>query len=183
VSIDFEKLSSRRFNLPKADVFKRALKTFSLTERFLFYSFIIILVISTLLLVERVNTSFLIEVPDHERELIEGVIGSPRFVNPLLALSDADKDLVSLVYSGLMKATPQGAIVPDLAETYSISPDGLTYTFTLKKNLKFHDGSAITTDDVLFTIEKAQDQTIKSPKRANWDGVTVQKINDEEIPS
>ena len=115
MSIDFEKLSSRRFNLPKAEVFKRALKTFSLTERFLFYSFIVILVTSTLLLVERVNTSFLVEVPDHGGELIEGVIGSPRFVNPLLALSDADKDLTALVYSGLMRKTQDGDFIPDLA--------------------------------------------------------------------
>lgn len=181
MSIDFEKLFSKRFSLPKADVFKHALKTFSFTERFIFYSFVVILIASTLLLLERVNTSFLIEVPDHGGELIEGIVGSPRFVNPLLALSDADKDLVSLVYSGLMKATPGGTLVPDLAESYSISPDGLTYSFTLKTNARFHDGTPITTDDVVFTIEKAQDATLKSPKRANWDGVSIEKVDDREI--
>jgi len=76
---------------------------------------------------------------------------------------------------------PDGEIVPDLASSYEISNDGLSYTFTLKNDLTFHDGKPLTTDDVLFTIEKAQDQILKSPKRLNWEGVTVQKIDDKKI--
>ncbi|MCH7975051.1 MAG: ABC transporter substrate-binding protein, partial [Bacteroidetes bacterium] len=91
------------------------------------------------------------------------------------------RDLTALVYSGLLKATPDGGLVPDLAKSYTISNDGLNYTFVLRDDITFHDGEPITIDDILFTIEKTQDPTLKSPKRANWDGVAVTKINGQKI--
>jgi peptide/nickel transport system substrate-binding protein len=111
----------------------------------------------------------------------EGIIGTPRFINPLLASSDADKDLTALIYSGLTKKDSRGEIVPDLAENYTISPDGLTYTFTLHSDAVFHDGTPVTTDDVLYTITEATDPMIKSPKRVNWEGVLVKKIDERTI--
>ena len=125
----------------------------------------------------QVNKSLLVSVPDYGGSLTEGVIGSPRFINPLLAISDTDRDLTSLIYSGLLKVNPDGTLAPDLAEKYTISDDGLTYTFTLKKKAEFQDGTPVTADDVVFTIEKAQDPTLKSPRKANWDGVTVNKLD------
>jgi ABC-type transport system substrate-binding protein len=49
-----------------------------------------------------------------------------------LAVTDSDKDLSSLIYAGLMRQTPDGKLIPDLAEAYTISPDGTEYTFVLK---------------------------------------------------
>ena len=100
---------------------------------------------------------------------------------PILSISDADRDLTILVYSGLLRKTADGGYIPDLASKYEISKDGLTYTFTLRNNLTFHDGTPLTTDDVEFTIQKAKDPLIKSPKRPNWEGVSVQKIDDRTI--
>ncbi len=113
--------------------------------------------------------------------LTEGVIGSPRFINPLLAQSDTDRDLVALVYSGLMRPTGDGTLTVDLAKRYSISDDGLTYSFVLRDDARFHDGTPVTANDVAFTVALAQDSALKSPKRADWDGVTVETINDREI--
>ena len=138
-------------------------------------------VVTGLTFLAHLNNKFLVEVPDRGGEMTEGVVGIPRFVNPVLAVSDADKDVVSLVFSGLLKASPDGKLVPDLAASYTISPDGRTYTFTLRDNIFFHDGEPITTEDIEFTIQKIQDSTVKSPKRPIWDGVIVQKINDKEI--
>ena len=98
----------------------------------------------------------------------------PTLVNPVLATTDADKDLTSLVYSGLMRRQPDGSFIPDIAESYTISPDGLIYTFIIKKNIKFHDGSPLTADDIIFTIEKIKDPLIKSP-RTGWGQVTTTK--------
>ncbi len=120
------------------------------------------------------------KVPARGGEMTEGIIGSPRFINPLLAIGDADKDLSTLIYSGLMRATPEG-LVPDLAESYTISDDGLTYTFIIKDKAVFQDGTTVTTNDIEFTITKALDPAIKSPKRGNWDGVIVEKVSDKEI--
>lgn len=119
------------------------------------------------------STALSVETPGRGGTYIEGVVGNPRFVNPILALSEADRDLTMLVYSGLLKANPDGTLSPDIAESYTISDDGLTYTFTIKDDAVFHDGQEITADDVAFTVRAAQNPTIKSPRRANWEGVAV----------
>lgn len=139
------------------------------------------MLISSSVLVFRVNDLFLTEVPARGGSLSEGIIGSPRFINPLLAISDADRDLTALVYSGLLKALPDGTLVPDLAESFTVSDDGLTYTFKIRGGAEFHDGAQINAEDVEFTVLKAQSPGIKSPKRANWDSVSVERVNDLEI--
>lgn len=156
-------------------------RSFSLTEKTLFVIFSIVFIFSGLTLLYKVNKSFLVEVPDYGGSLTEGVVGSPRFINPLLASSDTDRDLTSLIYSGLMKIDDQGKLVPDIAESYTVSDDELNYVFKLKNNITFHDGKKLTADDVVFTIEKAQDPELKSPREANWIGVKVEKIDETTV--
>ncbi|KKW11322.1 MAG: hypothetical protein UY50_C0016G0014 [Parcubacteria group bacterium GW2011_GWA2_49_9] len=141
----------------------------------------ILLVTSAGSLLYKLNALFLTEIPAPGGELREGIIGSPRFVNPLLSLSDADRDLTTLIYSGLLRPTPSGKLVPDLAESYEIAEDGMSYTFRLRADATFHDGKTVTADDVVFTILKAGDPILKSPKRANWEGVKVEKKDDRTI--
>lgn len=129
--------------------------------------------LSSLVALER---TVLVAVPARGGSLTEGVVGNPRFVNPLLALTDADRDLSSLTYAGLMGVGPKG-LRPVLAESYDISPDGKVYTFTLRKGLKFTDGTPITADDVVFTVEKAQDPGLKSPELANWANIRAEALN------
>ena len=149
--------------------------------RALFYFFSLLLVVSVVGLLYLLNNHFLIAVPAHGGSWQEGLVGTPRFINPVLAVSDADQDLSALVYSGLMKATPEGTYVPDLAESCTTSGDGKTYTCVLKSGATFQDGTPVSADDVIFTIEKTQDPAIKSPERANWSGVAVQKIDDKTV--
>jgi len=157
------------------------IKSFSLIERVIFNTALIIFIISTALILNKVNQSFLIEIPTPGGSFTEGIIGSPRFINPILATSNVDKDLCSLIYSGLLKATAEGTLTTDLAESYEISEDGFVYLFKLKDNLTFHDGYPITTEDIEFTINMTQNDIVKSPKRVNWDGVKVKRLNDKEI--
>ena len=56
-------------------------------------------------------------------------------------------------------------MIPDLAEKYEISENGLIYTFTLKDNIYFHNETPITADDIIFTINKIKDTVVKSPKK------------------
>lgn len=160
---------------------ERAVKNFRPAEKIAFYTFAVLMTISSIYLLFEVNKAFLMEVPTYGGSFTEGVIGSPRFINPVLAISDTDKDLTSLIYAGLLKSTPEGKFVPDLAESYSVSEDGLTYHVVIKENALFQDGKRVTTDDVIFTIDKALDSVIKSPRRLSWDGVSIQKISDREI--
>lgn len=156
-------------------------ESFSITEKTVFLVCSFFFIAGALSLVSQVSRYFGSEIPSYGGKLVEGVLGTPRFVNPLLASSDADRDLSSLVYSGLLKATPEGDYIPDLAESYSISEDGLVYTFSIRKDAVFHDGKPVTADDVKFTIEKAQDSALKSPRRVNWEGVSVEKKDSHTI--
>ena len=176
-----EENSIKGSNIPSKKEVIRAIGSFSCKEKKTLLILAGLFIVSFLWFVQSVNQELKVTVPAHGGTLTEGIIGTPRLINPVLAISDADRDITELVYSGLIRKMPGGEIVPDLASSYEISNDGLSYTFTLKDDLTFHDGKPLTTDDVLFTIEKAQDQILKSPKRLNWEGVTVQKIDDKKI--
>lgn len=121
--------------------------------------------------------TLLVETPSYGGTLTEGVLGSPRFVNPLLALSDADRDLSALVFAGLMGHDAEGRPVPVLAERYTVSEDGKTYEFVLREGARFHDGTPVTADDVVFTVEKAQDPGLKSPELANWTSILAEAVD------
>ncbi len=165
----------------KIEKIPNIIKSFSITEKVIFYILLIIFLFSSILLYKTINEKFLVEIPMRGGNITEGVIGSPRFINPVLATSKADKDLSILIYSGLLKSTPTEELITDLAKSYEISEDGYVYTFKLKEGLKFHDGTKITTEDIEFTINATQNDIIKSPKRANWDGVEIKRLNDLEI--
>lgn len=177
----FQELLHKEWNIGILERIMNVVRSFSLTEKTLFVLFSIIFIVSGLSLLYRVNESFLVEVPDYGGSLTEGVVGAPRFINPILATSDTDRDLTTLIYSGLLKIDKQGKLVPDIAESYTVSDDELSYVFTIKDNVYFHDGEKLTVDDVIFTIEKAQDPELKSPREANWVGVKVEKIDDRTI--
>ncbi len=182
---DFKNIFTKHYRIPKADLLDRALKSFSPAEKVLSAVFAVLLVLGAGSLLYQVNALFLTEIPGPGGELSEGIIGSPRFINPLLSsLSDkdtADRDLAMLIYSGLMKPTPSGTLIPDLASGYEVSPDGLSYTFTIREDARFHDNTPVSADDVIFTIQKAQDSALKSPKRANWEGVRVEKKSEKVV--
>lgn len=166
---------------PKKHEINTALSTFSKKEWVVFSILLVILLISTLSILESINKSFMVSVPAHGGTITEGLVGAPRFVNPILATGGADQDLVALTYSGLMRKNVDGTLIPDLAEKYDVSENGLSYTFTLKDNLFFHDGTPLTADDVIFTINKVKDPVIKSSRKINWDGISVEKIDNKTI--
>lgn len=120
--------------------------------------------------------------PTQGGEYIEGVVGYTRFINPLYSQSnEVDRDLVSLIYSGLTKRNTRGNIVLDLAEKYTLSDDEKTYTFELKENVLWHDGKKMAADDIIFTINAIQEKNYNSPLRSSWEKVEAQKIDDYTV--
>ena len=164
----FERLNERMQRLTKGD-------------RTLLYGLVLLVGIASICNVYALERALLVEVPAYGGTLSEGVLGNPQFINPLLAISDADRDLSALTYSGLMGLSESGALVPVLAESYTISEDGKTYTFLLRPNAKFTDGSPVSADDVVFTVKKAQDPAIKSPEYANWSGVNITAVDKRTV--
>ena len=174
-------ITKKEYHLPYSERIMRVINAFSITEKVIFFFFVVVFVVSGITLLWQVNKSFLVEVPDYGGTLTEGIVGSPRFINPILSVSDIDRDLTNLIYSGLLRARPDGSLILDLAESYTISNDSLTYTFVLKNDIYFHDGAKVTVDDILFTIERAQDSGLKSPRKTNWEGVKSEKIDERTI--
>lgn len=120
--------------------------------------------------------------PDEGGSLTVAMIGSPRFLNPVLSqLNNSDRDLMPLFFSGLMKYDNAGNLIPDLAENYAIGDDGKIYDVTLRKNIKWQDGKPLTIDDVIFTLQTIQNSEYKSPLRTLWQGAEFEKIDDETI--
>ena len=95
----------------------------------------------------------------------EGVLGHPSSVSPLSAKTQADRDLVALVYSGLVRNGPAGSLVPDLAERWTVDPTGAVWTFELRTDARWHDGEPVTADDVAYTVHVLQDPSYTGPGR------------------
>jgi len=171
----------KEFHIYKKEELKDALYSFSKKQFLIFTTILIIAVISVVMILGKINSMFLVEVPISGGTITEGIVGVPTLINPVIAISDADKDLTSLIYSGLMRKDSEGNFIPDLAESFTVSPDGTNYTFVIKKNAKFHNGKNVTADDVIFTIEKIKDPLIKSPRKMGWDGVSVSKKDDRTV--
>ncbi|PIR82415.1 hypothetical protein COU20_02735 [Candidatus Kaiserbacteria bacterium CG10_big_fil_rev_8_21_14_0_10_59_10] len=146
---------------------------FSPAERALFYALAALMMGSVFALAVGLNNAVSTVVPARGGTHAEGVIGTARFVNPILAMSQADQDLAALVYSGLTRKSADGAHMPDIAQSFEISEDGTTYTFHLRPDARFHDGAPLTSADVLFTIRAAQNPEHRSPRRADWEGVSI----------
>lgn len=157
------------------------LTRFSPAERLVLYILTFMLSVSTLALLAGANQIVSVNVPSRGGSITEGLVGPARFVNPVLATSAADADLTALTFSGLVRTTPDGVVVPDLAESFSISEDGTTYTFTLRAGAVFHDGKSVTSADVLYTIKQIQTPEIKSPHRSDWDGVEISVPDDRTV--
>lgn len=121
-------------------------------------------------------------IPRHGGTYREAIVGEPQFINPVLAgINAVDRDIIALVYSGLLKYDAKGQIIPDLAARYDVSEDGKEYTFFLRNNIVWHDGKPFTADDVIFTFAAVADPRYGSPQRAGLQGVTAEKIDDATV--
>ncbi len=101
--------------------------------------------------------------------IIAGLPWEPRTLNPYRGLDSASYFAQSLVHGSLMRYDGNGQIKPALARDATISPDGLSYTFNLRENLKFSDGSPVTANDVVASIEATRGAG--SPFRNNLEAV------------
>ncbi|MDO8516316.1 MAG: ABC transporter substrate-binding protein [bacterium] len=109
--------------------------------------------------------------PARGGEYAEGFAGQPAYVNPLLAQSTVDRSLVRLLFSNLT----------DLSDKIEFSNYGRTVNVRLKESAAWSDGAKLTSDDVIFTVQKIQDPETGSPLFASWQGVTVGRVSELEL--
>ncbi len=166
----------------KVSYLKRLPFVLSKKEKFAFWAFFVLFLSSLFLLFFGFYYSFTKVVPAFGGVLKEGMIGQPRFINPVYAeANEVDKTLTSLIYSSITKYDKEGKIVYDLAKNIEIEQGGKVYIVELRNDVKFHDGKKLTADDILFTVQTIQNPDFKSPLFIKWEGVKVEKISDYKI--
>ena len=112
--------------------------------------------------------------PAYGDSLVEGTIGEPSTLIPILASDSASHSVAGLIYNGLVKYDKNLNLVGDLAEKWSISRDGLTITFHLRRGVNWHDGQPFTSRDVLYTYRTMIDP--KTPTSYAEDFLQVRSV-------
>ncbi len=142
-----------------------------------------VLILTTLLGYSAYNVATVM-VPAQGGVFREGVAGNPKYINPLRCdVTEVDYDLCALLFRGLTRTDKNGRAVPDVAESWTISGDGLTYDFRLKADQYWDDGAPVTVDDVIFTVGILQDPDVYSlPALSSlWQAVQVSKVDDRTV--
>jgi len=96
--------------------------------------------------------------------------GSPINLDPRLAMDAYSARVLQVVYNGLLKKTPESTLAGDLAERWEM-PDDTSYIFTLRKGVKFHDGTDLTAEDVRYTFESILDPGFPSPLKDSYNKI------------
>lgn len=114
----------------------------------------------------------------------EGMVGEIIHLNPVFTeFNEVDADISSLLFSGLVRYNAStGEFEEDIA-THTLSEDQLTYTFTMKNDIRWHDGTEATAEDIYFTYaEVIQSPDFKNPVlKSNFEGVKIELVNSREV--
>ncbi|HSI72587.1 MAG TPA: ABC transporter substrate-binding protein, partial [Fimbriimonas sp.] len=84
-------------------------------------------------------------------------------LDPAMVQDGDSIDVLQQIYEGLTTWDEQNQVAPNLAESWDLSPDGRTYTFHLRKGVKFHNGREVKADDFKYTFERVADPKLASP--------------------
>ncbi|NTV30277.1 MAG: hypothetical protein HGA80_09375, partial [Candidatus Omnitrophica bacterium] len=103
--------------------------------------------------------------PAYGGTLVWGTTNSPTLINPILTQNSVSASLVGLIFNSLLRSDSHDQVVPDLAESWELYPDGRTCVFHLRKGVLFHDGVELTAEDVKFTYDAIADERNQSPLR------------------
>ncbi len=168
--------------VPSVAQLMKAQKVLDKREKILILGFLILFFFSLTMLAGRFYLRHITLAPADGGVYIEGLLGRPRYINPLYStVNDVDADITQLIYSGLLFFDPQKGYLPDLAESYEISGDQKIYTFHLRENIKWHDGTPFSVDDVMFTVYAAQNSEYGSPLSKGFAGVVTEKVDDKTL--
>jgi peptide/nickel transport system substrate-binding protein len=99
---------------------------------------------------------------------VEALVGAPGALNPLFEVDATTRDIDSVIYQGLTTIDAQQNVIGLLASSWTISPNHLSYTFTIRQGIKWADGQPFTADDVLFTFHVLQDLEYQQPGADSW---------------
>lgn len=120
-------------------------------------------------------------VPTYGGTYVEGVTSAAQYLNPVLAATPVDDDVVRLVFSGLTRYRSDGSIQSDLAASFATSDDGKVWTFQIRDDATWHDGKPVISDDVVYTVALLQDRAYLGPYSDAFRGVKVERVDDRVV--
>jgi peptide/nickel transport system substrate-binding protein/oligopeptide transport system substrate-binding protein len=88
---------------------------------------------------------------------------NPKTLDPALAIDIYSVTVIQQIFDGLVQFDKDLNVIPAIAKSWKISPDGLTYTFYLREGVKFHNGREVTADDIIYSMTRIIDPKTKSP--------------------
>lgn len=112
--------------------------------------------------------------------LVVGIPTDPDGFHPHQSVAAATAEIAFNIFEGLVKAAPDGGIIPALATSWEISSDGLQYTFTLREGVKFHNGREMTPADVVYCLSRLTDSEVTAKSR-DFSGVLSIKAQGSQI--
>jgi peptide/nickel transport system substrate-binding protein len=115
------------------------------------------------------------------RGYVEGVLGHATNASPFGARSAADRELVALLFRGLVKLGPGSSIVGDLADSWHVDDAGRTWTFHLRPDQRWQDGEPIVADDVAFTNGVLSSPGYSGPGAESWRDVTATVLDSATV--
>ncbi len=143
-----------------------------------------LIAVTTVLVLQQPTIKVLVSQPESGGIYTEALIGQISRLNPLLDWNnEADRTVNRLLYSSLFYFDERGFPRPDLAESWGASPEGDIYNITLRADARWHDGTPVTSDDVLFTIDLIRNGASLFPADVQelWRQVNVQKLDDHNL--
>ncbi|MEK7115270.1 MAG: peptide ABC transporter substrate-binding protein [Patescibacteria group bacterium] len=140
-------------------------------ERLIFGGALLVFCASAIFIGWRFYISKTIVVANFGGTYTEGIVGQPALINPVNAVNEIDRDLITILFSNLLQLT----------DSYKVSADNKTWIISLKKDLFWDDGQKLTADDVVFTIQTIQDQNAQSPIYHQWQDVLAERLDENEI--
>jgi peptide/nickel transport system substrate-binding protein len=173
--------SLSRSRIPTLRQLKYIGRYLSRFEKKIIITCVTMIVLSSVFLGANIYANNLELVPVAGGEYIEGLIGSPQNINPLYARSDVDSDLTFLIYSSLFTRGVNGELNKDLVDDFFVSTDNKVYEITIRNDVKWHDGTDLTIEDVVFTFNAIQDQQYKSHLRQSFVGVSIEVVDERTI--
>ena len=116
-------------------------------------------------------------------DAIIGLQLEPTHLDPTSAAAGAiDQVLYANVFEGLTRFGPDGSVQPGLAASWTISDDGLSYTFQLREGVTFHDGTAFEASDVVFSLDRARAEDSTNAQKALFAGIEdVEALDDTSV--
>ncbi|MDA1208521.1 MAG: ABC transporter substrate-binding protein [bacterium] len=166
----------------------RLLRAFVRFERILLAGLLFIFLITTVFFLRRFYLENTMVVAAEGGTYIEGSVGELQPLIPWFTVTnDVNRDIVSLVFSGLQKYNPETKSVEDDLAVLEVTDDNMFYTVTLKENIFWHDTTEsdphpVTADDVVYTFTTIQEVDFpNSLLRQNFLGVTIEKLSDRKV--